>query len=39
MRYYLQTKFRGNLKRSSVFCVDLTWNDPYVIDVTVMSLF
>ena len=28
MGYYLQTKFRGNLKGSSVFCVDLTWNDP-----------
>ena len=29
MGYYLQTKFRGNLKGSSVFCVDLTWNDPH----------
>ena len=28
MGYYLQTKFRGNLKGLSVFCVDLTWNDP-----------
>ena len=30
MEYYLQTKFRGNLKGSSIFCVDLTWNDPMV---------
>ena len=30
MRYYLQTKFRGNLRGSSVFRVDLAWNDPHV---------
>ena len=29
MGYYLQTKFRGNPKGSSVFCVDLAWNDPH----------
>ena len=29
MRFYLQTKFRGNLRGSSIFCVDLAWNDPY----------
>ena len=28
MRFYLQTKFRGNLRRSSIFCFDLAWNDP-----------
>ena len=28
MRYYLQTKFCGNLRGSSVFHVDLAWNDP-----------
>ena len=27
MRFYLQTKFRGNLRGSSIFCVDLAWND------------
>ena len=30
MGYYLQTKFRGNLKGLFVFCVDLTWNDPLI---------
>ena len=30
MRFYLQTKFRGNLRESSIFCVDLAWNDPYL---------
>ena len=29
MGYYLQTKFHGNLKGLSVFCVDLAWNDPF----------
>ena len=28
MRYYLQTEFLGSLKVLSIFCVDLTWNDP-----------
>ena len=32
MRFYLQTKFRGNLRGSSIFCVDLAWNDINVVD-------
>ena len=26
---YVGTKFRRNLRRVSIFCVDLTWNDPH----------
>ena len=28
-RHYVRTKFRQNPRGSGIFCVDLTWNDPY----------
>ena len=32
--YYVCTKFEKNLEHVSIFCVDLTWNDPIAITVT-----
>ena len=34
-RYYKHTKFRQNPRGDPKFLVDLTWNDPYIISVSV----
>ena len=39
MGYYLQTKFHGNRKGSSIFCVDLTWNDPHVTSLVTLDCY
>ena len=31
------TKFEENPEGSSIFCVDLTWNDPYIVTIAMFD--